>query len=921
MWVLRHGSMPKGGRMTGATTPDGVRRLLGTKLHAPRRHRLVVQRHRLTDRLAGAHRPTLTLVSAPAGFGKTTLLSDWLDIAQGPRSGAAWLSLDGGDNDPARFGAYLVAALKAIVTLDTAEQVAQGGQDAKAIAAALLDDLEAAGTEITLVVDDYHTIDNVEIHETISFLVDRSPPNFHLVIATRADPPLPLARWRASGNLLEVRAADLRFTSEEATAYFHDSMDLPLMPMQVDALEARTEGWIAALQLAALSLQGRDDVDAFIDSFTGDDRFVLDYLAEEVLERQPEQVRRFLLATSVLDRLNGPLCDAVTETSGGKVMLERLDRSNLFLVPLDDRRHWYRYHHLFADVLRVRLLDEDPRLVPQLHRRASDWYAAHTEPAEAIGHAMAGGHVELAAQLIEVAAPAMRQSRQEGTLRRWLEALPDDVYPDRPVLAIALVGARMATGDTTGVDHLLQLVEASLDGTDRSPIVFDHDLFARLRAQVAVQRAGLALLGGDLAGTLAHATRVLDLVEGTDHYRRGSATALLALANWTAGDLDAAARHYTMAIEEFVAADHLADMLGCSLALADIQIVQGKLADATRTFEAGLRWTREHPGLRGAADMHVGLSEVLIELNELDAATDHLDTSNDLGESAGLPQHAYRWRVTMARLRRARGDLDGALRLIDEAAPRYDTDFSPPVRPVAAMRVRVQLARGELDQARRWVAESGLTVDDDLSYVREYEHNTLARVLIARAAAEPHAGGLDDAIRLLDRLLKAAIEGGRTGSVIDTLILQAAAYRAAGATQAAVDALDEALRRSEPEGHIRLFLHAGPGVLALVRSLALQEPSTPHARRVLAAVDEALTANPTANTTAAAPLRASHALDLSPRERDVLRMLRSELSGPDIARELHVSLNTLRSHTKSIFTKLGATNRREALRLAAEHGV
>ncbi len=397
-------------------------------------------------------------------------------------------------------------------------------------------------------------------------------------------------------------------------------MGLHLAAGDVDSLGARTEGWIAALQLAALSLQGRDDVDRFIENFTGDDRFVVDYLVEEVLDRQPEAIRSFLLQTSVLDRLTGGLCDAVTLGTDGRATLEQLDRSNLFLVALDDRRHWYRYHHLFADVLRARLTDEDPDLIDELHRRASAWYSANGEPAKAIEHAMAGHHVDDAARLIELAAPAMRQSRQEGTLRRWLEALPDEVFVDRPVLAISLVGARMATGDTTGVESLLQLVESTLDRSAPPPIVFDVELFDRLPAQVLVQRAGLALLAGDLDGTIAHASRALALVEPTDHFRRGSATALLALAHWTAGDLDMAVRRYTEAIGEFIAADHLPDMLGCSLALADIQIAQGKLTDAKRTFDTGLRWTTEHPGLRGAADMHAGLSEVLIERNDLDAA-------------------------------------------------------------------------------------------------------------------------------------------------------------------------------------------------------------------------------------------------------------------------------------------------------------
>jgi LuxR family maltose regulon positive regulatory protein len=352
--------------------------------------------------------------------------------------------------------------------------------------------------------------------------------------------------------------------------------------------------------------------------------------------------------------------------------------------------------------------------------------------------------------------------------------------------------------------------------------------------------------------------------------------------------------------------------------LADIQIAQGKLTDAKRTFDTGLRWTAEHPGLRGAADMHAGLSEVLIERNLLDDASIHLETSNELGESAGLPQHPYRWRVVMARLRRALGDIDGALELIEEAAPLYDTDFSPPVRPVAAIRARVQLANGDLDAAHQWTIDCGLSPDDELSYVHEYEHITLARVLLAS-----HADGeIDDAVRLLDRLLAAAATGSRTGIAIEVQILQATAHAARGDTAAAVAALEKALLQAAPEGHIRLFLHAGPAVTALLRAVTSRADATPHARRVHAAIDVAASPHRSVGSDESRqPPRSGLVEPLSGRELDVLRLLRSDLSGPEIARELHVSMNTLRTHTKSIYTKLGATSRREALRRAGECGL
>jgi LuxR family maltose regulon positive regulatory protein len=487
---------------------------------------------------------------------------------------------------------------------------------------------------------------------------------------------------------------------------------------------------------------------------------------------------------------------------------------------------------------------------------------------------------------------------------------------DRPVLALSLVGARMATGATNGVERLLELVESSLQRPTPPPVVFDHVMFAALPAQVAVQRAGLALLAGDIDRTIAHASHALGLIDDTDHLRRGSATALLALAHWTSGDLATAERLYTDAIGALIAAGHLADMLGCSLALADVQLAQGRLSDATRTFESGLRWTIDNPSLRGAADMHVGLGEVCIERNDLDGAARHLATSTELGDAAGLPQHAFRWRVTTARLCRARGDLDRALELIDEATPLYDTDFSPPVRPVAALRARVQLARGDLAAARRWADERGFAADDALSYVCEFEHITFARVLIARAAAEHDAGLLDDACSLLDRLLVAAEAGARTGSMIEILILQAAAHQTHRDRPAAIAALTAALRHAEADGHVRLFLHAGPGVTELLRSIVADDRAPRNGRAILAATEGA-----GAPPVPSRPAPRALVDELSPRELDVLRLLRSDLSGPDIARELIVSLNTVRTHTKNIYMKLGVTNRREAVRRAAELGL
>jgi LuxR family maltose regulon positive regulatory protein len=877
--------------------------LLTTKLHPPRRRRTLVARARLRDLATQSGHPALTLVSAPAGFGKTTLVADWF---AGERT-TAWLSLDPREDDPVRFWSYVLAALATVSpdsSADTAPLLQTGRAPLETVVATLINDLETASQDIVLVLDDYHVITAPEIHESVAFLLEHLPPQLSLVIVTRSDPPLPLASLRADGDLLEVRAADLRFTADEAAEYLNGAMELTLTTTDVDALEARTEGWIAALQLAALSMQGRDDPASFISEFAGDDRFILDYLADEVLDRQNARIRDFLLDTSILSRLTGPLCAAVTGQDDAKTILEELDRSNMFLVQLDDRRTWYRYHHLFADVVRAKLVDEGPERFAELHRRASDWYADTGELREAIVHALAADDPERAAKLIELAAPGMQRERQESQLRSWLEALPADLFDDRPVLAMALVGARMATGDADGLIPLLEIVDSWLDRAD-SPIVFDEVAFGLLPAMAAVHRAGLALLDGDIDGTIEHARRIRGLVGADDHLQRGAAAALLGLARWNLGDLDDARDGYIEAIACFERGDYLPDVMGCSLALADIQATQGRLRDAQRTFESALRHTAHSPGLRGAADMHVGLSLLAIEHNDLDTAADHLRSSAELGEHMGLPQHPYRWRVARARLHEAQGDLDTAVELLTQAEARYNTDYSPNVRPVAASRARLEVKRGDLDAGVRWADAQGLSAHDELSYVREFEHITLAGVLLAIGSAD----AVDQATGLLRRLLTAAADGHRDGSAIEILVLLARAQSVAGDAAGAATSLRQALALAEPHGYVRSLLD-DPVMTDLLHQLAGSGDG--HAARILAAGRSA-------------PLRRrSRPTDpdeLSDRERDVLRLLRSDLSGPEVARELHVSLNTLRTHTKHIYTKLGATNRREAVTRAAELGL
>ncbi len=897
--------------------------LLETKLHVPRLRRGLVTRPRLSDRLSRGAESALTLVSAPAGFGKTTLLTEWLAAAPADGRSAAWLSLDQRDNDSAVFWTYLVTALQtaahgvgagALLLLQSPQSPIE------TVLATLVNDLHATPNDVVLVLDDYHVIEARDVQDGMTFLLEHLPPQIHLVIASRADPALPLARLRGRGELVEIRGADLRFTPDEAAEYLNEAMGLALTAEDVGALEGRTEGWIAALQLAALSMQGRDDIAGFISGFAGDDRYIVDYLVEEVLQRQPEHVRSFLLQTSILSRLNGSLCDAVTGQDGGKAMLEALDRGNLFLVSLDDRRQWYRYQHLFRDVLRARLLDEQPDRVHELHRRASGWYEQNGERSEAIHHAMAGEAFERAADMVELAIPAMSQGRREATLRRWLEALPDEVITVRPVLSVGYAAALLVHGELEGVEARLRDAERWLGTTAGAPesrapstamVVVDDEAFRGLPSAIAVYRAAQAWVLGDVAGTMTHARRALDLVGADGHLGRGAAAGMLGLAHWTSGDLDAAHRWWADSQASLEKAGHHSDMLGCAIALADIRIAQGRLHEAMSTYERGLKVATAQgpPVLRGAADMHVGMSGLLRERNDLDAALQHLLTSRELGEHVGLPQNRHRWRVAMARVREAKGDLAGALDLLDEAERLYNGDLFPDVRPIAALRARVLAAQGKLDEALSWARERGLSVDDDLSYLREFEHITLARVLLAGYTAERADRSNHEATRLLERLLRAAEEGARTGSVIEILVLQALAHQTQGDIPAALASLQRALMLSEPEGYVRVFVDEGPPMASLLRAVAKQGIAPNYVRRLLAALNK---------TDDSTPVTQGLIDPLSERELVVLRLLGTDLNGPEIARELIVSVNTVRTHTKNIYAKLGVTNRRAAVRRAQE---
>jgi LuxR family maltose regulon positive regulatory protein len=905
--------------------------ILATKLYVPPPRPRVVLRPRLIEHLNESLHRRLTLISAPAGFGKTTLVSEWVAGCERP---AAWLSLDEGDNDPTRFLSYLVAALQTI-----APNIGEGVLGAlrspqppptESILTVLLNEVTTVEDEIVLVLDDYHVVDATLIDDALGFLIEHLPPRMHLVIATREDPSLPLARLRARGQLAELRAADLRFTPSEAAEFLEGVMGLSLSAEDIAALEDRTEGWIAGLQLAALSMRGREDVAGLIRAFAGDNRYIVDYLVEEVLQQQPERIRSFLLKTSILDRLNGPLCDAVTDQQEGNARLETLERGNFFVVPLDDKRHWYRYHHLFAEVLSAHLMAEQPGQVSTLHRRASEWYEQHGSAADAIRHALAAEDFERAADLVELAWPAMRRSRQEATLHGWLETLPDEVLHCRPVLSVGYASALMSSGKLESVEERLRDAERWLDTTadmsERSQapsaelVVVDEEEFRRLPGAIAVFRAGLALARGDVPETVTYARRALDLVPEDDHLWRGAAAVLLGLASWTSGNLEAAHRSYADGMAHLRRAGHISDAINGSITLAAIRITQGRLREAMSTYERGLQLATEQgdPVMRGTADMYVGMSELHREWDDLEGATQHLLRSKEQGEHTGFPQNRYRWRIAMARIREARGDLDGALDLLDEAERLYMSDFPPNVRPIAALKTRVWVAQGRLAEALDWARERGLSAHDDLSYLREFEHITLARVLLARYKSDREERYIHEAMGLLERLLKAAEAGGRMGSVIEILVLQALAHEAQGDSPSALVPLERALTLAEPEGYVRVFVDEGRPMAQLLSEAAARGIMPDYTAKLLAVLEseehkseEGSHRFPTESVVG----------PLSQRELEVLRLIAQGLSNREISQRLFLALITVKGHNRNIFRKLQVRRRTEAIARARELGL
>jgi LuxR family maltose regulon positive regulatory protein len=901
------------------------RQILRAKLYVPRGRPDAVPRSRLYERLDEGVRRELTLVSAPAGFGKTTLLADW---ARGAERAVAWLSLNPDDNDPVRFWRYVVAALRragarvgprALYGLGSRTLVSSRG-----LVTALINELDALPDEVALVLDDYHVIESGPIRDGVAFLADHLPSQLHLVISSRSDPTLPLARLRARGQLAELRAADLRFSSEESASFLRELWGLDLAEHVFQALESRTEGWAVGLQLAALSLQGRPNSGAFVNAFRGTHRYILDYLSEEVLEQQEERVRNFLLETSILGRLNGSLCDAVTGHRHSQAMLEELERANLFLIPLDDERRWYRFHNLFGDLLQAKLQQYRPETVAELHRRAGTWCEDNDLVDDAIRHALASGDTQWGGRLIEEHVNETFLCGESAILERRLSLLPANDIRKRPLLCFAQGLIELHVGHLDSVDRLISHAERAFqDDQERRnfEVPTDGGMVANVPAAIALLRSEVSSARGDPEGTTNFARAALAQMADEELGPRLWAQWLGLLADWMSGRMEEAESGFARMLTEARATPEPHPLTTSCHTLGWVQQARGELSAALRTYREGMnlatQGSRFLPWHVGEA--HLGMAQVSYARNELEEALNHATKAIELTRGVvefRLPAFGL---VTLSWSRQAMGDSDGALEAMDEAwRLLQNTDVVTMFSPARAERASLLLAQGRIDEVVRWTEGRGLTENDEVSYPRERDYLVLARVLLARS--EPAR-----ALALLDRLEALAKSQGRTGSVIEIRALQALALQAGGDHERALSVLADALALGRPEGYVRVFADEGAPMAALLKSLVGgrrrgQLPATSgaaqdHLNRVVRALGAA------GGEATAVPEVAGLIEPLTARELEVLNLIATGKRNRDIAGELVVTLETVKKHVSHIFDKLAATNRTEAVTNARELGL
>lgn len=877
--------------------------ILATKLYIPPPRPKLVFRPRLIEGLnEGMHRK-LTLISAPAGFGKTTLVSEWLAGCKRP---AAWLSMDEGDNDPMRFLAYFIAALQTI-----AANIGGGvlgvlqsspPPSTESIMTTLINEITTVPEDFTLVLDDYHVIDAKPVDDVLTFLLEHLPPQMHLVIATREDPHLPLARLRVRSQLTELRATDLRFTPTEAAGFLNQVMGLDLSAEDIAALETRTEGWIAGLQLAAISMQGHKDSTSFIKSFNGSHHFVMDYLVEEVLQQQPDSIQTFLLCTSVLDRLCGPLCDAVLfdPSAAGQETLEYLQQANLFIIPLDKERCWYRYHHLFADLLRQRLYQSaassaghEGKGVAEYHIRASQWYEDNGLELEAFQHAAAANDIDRAARLVVGKGMPLHLRGALVPVLNWLESLPTTVLDEKPVLWVMYAGALTTAGQTTGVEQKLQAAETALQGAKLD--VETRDLLGR----IANNRATLAVSQYQADTAIVQAHRALEYLRPDNLPVRTITAWALGVAHQLKGDRTAAGRAFTEAISISQAIGHTFVTKLATIGLGSVQETENRLYLAAETYRHALQLFGDQP-LPIACEAHLGLARIFYEWNDLDAAQRHGQQSIQLARQfADIIDRFVICEVFLARLMLTKGDAAGAAAILvkaDQFVRRHNFVYRKP--EVAAAQVITLLCQGNLAAAAHLAQTHELPISQ-------------ARVYLAK-------GDTSAALAALEPLRRQAEAKGWEDERLKIMVLQAVALHAFGEKDQAVQLLGDALALAEPDGFIRIFVDEGVPMARLLSETAAHGIKPEYISKLLAVFEaEKQKSEHKAYLSPVQPL----VEPLSQRELEVLQLIAQGLSNHEISERLFLALDTVKGHNRRIFDKLQVQRRTGAVARARELGL
>lgn len=906
--------------------------LLATKFFIPPTRLKFVSRSRLIDELeSGLHRK-LTLVSAPAGYGKTTLLSEFASHLGSTKNKkdkdpikVAWLSLDQNDTDQVRFLTYLLTALQqakignepfyqGLLSMLQAPQP----PSLEDLITLLINQLAKLNFKFVLILDDYHLITSDTIDKTLSYLLEHLPNQLHLVISSRVDPQLPLARMRAGNQLNELRATDLRFSSPEALAFLNHTMELELTQEDFAAIETRTEGWIAGLQLAAISLQGSQDRSMLIKSFTGSHRLVLDYLIEEVLDQQADYLQNFLIQTSILNRLSGDLCSALTGQENSQQILKNLDRSNLFIVPLDPERRWFRYHHLFGDLLRQRLKSTQPETLVTLHKRACEWFSQAGLPDEAIYHALQSNDLDQAVSMIEEQADLTWEQGQHPRLWQWLKKLPENVLEERPDLCIYQAWKQFTVGEQESAEQTLKLAESALEpgSAHNEHVQFSGLSKQRILGRAAVVRAYMAFHRGDIAGTNAFSRQALEILDRSDRSWRSTALVALGDAYNISGDLTSA---YNVRLEAFQVSKITGNNYGILLAgmklaltlrwlgqLQQLQILCEELA--ILADENGLSEIME-AGLLSAA-----WGEILAEINELEEALVKVEKGVNLakrGREIGITGWAY---LAIIRVLFSCGDQSGMEEMIEELR-NFILEFPAPqwvTYRLDSWRVKLWLLQDRIESAVEWANQLGLEIDAKLTYQNQRDYIGYSRILIAQ-------GQFDQAAKLLPRLLEAAKNSGNRSREIEIMILQALLSQARGEHQQALDSLSQAFSIAEPVGYFRTFVDEGPPMAKLLRLAYQHEVHPEYTLRLIKAFDS--DTHQTQHLGHAYAEQDFPPEKLTNREVEVIRLIAAGYTNKEIAVELVLSMNTVKVHTRNIFSKLEVTNRIQATSKALALGI